>query len=58
MHFVRPILPDGQPVSGEGRAVHIGTNIATAEGRAHDGNGKLVAHATATLAILDPNARA
>lgn len=53
VHFVRPIAPDGEPVSGEGLAVHVGTNVATAEGRAHDSRGRLVAHATATLAILD-----
>ncbi len=52
VHMVRPILPDGELVTGEGRAVHVGTTIATAEGRAHDARGRLVAHATATLAIL------
>ena len=53
VHFVRPILPDGQAVTGEGVAVHVGGSIGTAEGRAYDASGKLVAHATATLAILD-----
>ncbi len=57
VHMVRPILPNGQTVTGEGIAVHVGTTIGTAEGRAHDANGKLVAHATATLAILDVNGR-
>ncbi len=53
VHFVRPILPDGQPVRGEGVAVHVGNTVGTAEARAYDAAGKLVAHATATLAILD-----
>lgn len=58
VHFVRPIVPNGQLVRGEGFAVHVGTTVATAEGRAYDESGKLVAHATATLAILDANGRA
>ena len=57
VHFVRPVSPNGQIVSGEGVSVHVGATIATAEGRAHDADGKLVAHATATLAILDPHRR-
>jgi uncharacterized protein (TIGR00369 family) len=57
VHMVRPIQPDGELVQAEGLAVHVGTTIATAEGRAHDARGRLVAHATATLAILDPNRR-
>lgn len=58
VHFVRPILPGGQLVTGEGVAVHVGNTIGTAEGRAYDASGKLVAHATATLAILDANGKA
>lgn len=53
VHFVRPIVPDGGVVKAEGVAVHVGNTVATAEGRAYDAAGKLVAHATATLAILD-----
>lgn len=53
VHFVRPIVPDGQLVTGEGIAVHVGNTAGTAEGRAYDTAGKLVAHATATLAILE-----
>jgi uncharacterized protein (TIGR00369 family) len=54
VHFVRPLLPNGGIVRAEGNSVHVGTNVATAEGRAHDAQGRLVAHATATLAILEP----
>jgi uncharacterized protein (TIGR00369 family) len=58
VHFVRPIQPNGGKIVGEGLAVHVGKTVATAEGRAHDANGKLVAHATATLAIVAvPGAR-
>lgn len=57
VQFVRPIQPDGRKITGEGLAVHVGTTIATAQGRAYDADGRLVAHATATLAILDPAER-
>ena len=53
VHFVRPIAPDGGIVKAEGVAVHVGKSVATAEGRAYDAGGKLVAHGTATLAILE-----
>lgn len=51
-HFVRPIQPDGEKIVGEGLPVHVGKTVATAEGRAHNASDKLVAHATATLAIV------
>ncbi len=53
VHFIRPIAPDGGKITAEGVAVHVGTTVGTAEGRAYNANGTLVAHATATLAILD-----
>lgn len=57
VHFVRGIQPDGGRVLAEGTAVHVGNTIATAEARAHDARGRLVAHATATLAVLDVSRR-
>lgn len=53
VNYVRPLLPSGEKVLAEGVAVYIGTTIGTAEGRVHDARGKLIAHGTATLAILD-----
>jgi uncharacterized protein (TIGR00369 family) len=53
VHLVRSVLPDGGRVRAEGNAVHVGSRVATAEGRAHDASGRLVAHATATFAVLD-----
>ena len=53
VHYVRPLLPTGEKVTGEGVAVHVGSTIGTAEGRVYDARGKLVAHGTATMAILD-----
>ncbi|WP_276319338.1 hypothetical protein [Streptomyces griseoviridis] len=34
----------------------MGRSTATAEGRVHDENGKLIAHATTTCLILRPQA--
>jgi uncharacterized protein (TIGR00369 family) len=53
VHYVRPILATGEKIVAEGKAVHVGTTIGTAEGRVHNAAGKLIAHGTATLAIID-----
>ena len=53
VHFVRAVKPNGELLRAEGRAVHVGNTVATSEGRAYDEAGRLVAHATATLALLD-----
>ncbi|MEA2406183.1 MAG: hypothetical protein QOE69_302 [Thermoleophilaceae bacterium] len=52
-NLVRPILPDTGEVLAEGRVVHRGRRVATAEGtvkRASDG--KLLAHGTSTCMII------
>jgi uncharacterized protein (TIGR00369 family) len=53
VRFLRPLFPTGEKVVGEGVAVHVGATLGTAEGRVFDANGKLVAHGTAALAIID-----
>ena len=53
VNYVRPLLPTGEKAVAEGVALHLGKTIGTAEGRVHDARGKLIAHGTATLAILD-----
>ncbi|HZZ00519.1 MAG TPA: PaaI family thioesterase [Candidatus Baltobacteraceae bacterium] len=53
VNYVRPLLPTGEKVTGEGFAVHVGTTIGTAEGRVYDARGKIIAHGSATLAILE-----
>jgi uncharacterized protein (TIGR00369 family) len=53
VNFVRPLFPSGEKVVAEGTAVHVGKSTGTAEGRVYDAAGKLIAHATATLAVLD-----
>jgi len=52
-NLVRAITPDGGEVLAEGRVIHRGRRVATAEGtvkRASDG--KLLAHGTSTCMIL------
>lgn len=51
-HLVRAITEDTGEVQAEGRVVHAGSKVATAEGRLTDASGKLLAHATATCLIM------
>lgn len=53
VHYVRPLLPTGEKVLAEGVALHVGTTMGTSEGRVYDARGKLIAHGTATMAILE-----
>jgi uncharacterized protein (TIGR00369 family) len=53
VHFVRPVLPTGEKLTAVGTVVHLGTTLATAEGRVHDERGRLIAHATGSFAIID-----
>ncbi|HTU70210.1 MAG TPA: PaaI family thioesterase [Candidatus Baltobacteraceae bacterium] len=52
VRFVRPATPNGQRLRAEATAVHIGSTMATAEGRVYDAAGKMVAHGTTALAII------
>ena len=57
-NLVRAITPDAGEVLAEGRVVHRGRRVATAEGtvkRASDG--KLLAHGTSTCMILAADGR-
>jgi len=53
VHFVRPLLPTGETVTAEGTAVHVGTTLATSEGRVYDSRGRVIAHGTSSLAVID-----
>ena len=57
VRFVRPLFPTGEKITGEGVAVHVGSTLGTAEGRAFDAKGRLIAHGTASLAIIDAGAQ-
>lgn len=56
--FVRPATATTGRLRAEGRAVHTGTRIATAEGRIVDESGRLIAHAAESCLLLAPPGRA
>ena len=54
--FTRPITSETGRILCEGRIVHRGGRVATAEGRVvAEASGKLLAHGTTTCLILSPN---
>lgn len=52
VNFVRPPLERTGPMRAEGRTIHVGGRIATAEGRLVDASGKLYAHGLVTCMIF------
>ncbi len=48
VNFVRAVAADVGIVSAEGKVIHAGRQIGTAEGRLVDAGGRLLAHATTT----------
>jgi uncharacterized protein (TIGR00369 family) len=56
VNFVRPIGKDTGPVRAEGRIVHRGRTVATAEGTVKDRAGKLYAHASTTCMVFPARA--
>jgi uncharacterized protein (TIGR00369 family) len=52
VNLVRAIKPTTGPLRAEGRVLHRGTTVATAEGRLVGEDGRLYAHATSTCLIL------
>ncbi|MFF0543595.1 PaaI family thioesterase [Nocardia thailandica] len=55
VNFIRSVTLDGSRLTCEATAVHVGRRTATAEGRIHDAAGKLVAHGSTTILVLDNN---
>lgn len=49
--FVRPIFEETGRLRAEGTVVHVGRQIATAEGRVWDGAGRLLAHGSETCMV-------
>jgi uncharacterized protein (TIGR00369 family) len=49
---VRPISADTGVIRCEGTVVHLGSRVATAEGKLTDAAGKLLAHGTTTCLII------
>jgi uncharacterized protein (TIGR00369 family) len=54
LNFVRPLSKDTGTVETEGRIIHRGRTVATAEGTVKDRAGKLYAHASTTCMIFPP----
>jgi uncharacterized protein (TIGR00369 family) len=52
VHLTRPITAATGAIVAEGRVVHRGSRVATADGRLTDGAGRLLAHAIATCLIV------
>ena len=50
--FVRAVMPSSGKLICEGKIIHSGGRIATAEGRVTDAAGKLMAHGSETCLIL------
>lgn len=52
VNLTRAIQAKTGRLSAEGRIVHAGSRVATAEGRLTDGSGKIYAHASTTCIVL------
>jgi uncharacterized protein (TIGR00369 family) len=50
--FVRPVSEKTGKLSCEGKIIHAGGRIATAEGRVRDQSGTLIAHGTETCLVM------
>lgn len=53
VNMVRALTDDVPLVRAEGKVIHVGRQVATAEGRIVGPDGKLFAHATTTCLIFD-----
>jgi uncharacterized protein (TIGR00369 family) len=54
VNYLRPITSATGPVTCEGKIIHLGGRVATAEARLSDATGKLYAHGTTTCILLRP----
>jgi uncharacterized protein (TIGR00369 family) len=52
VRFARPVTPETVSVRAEGRILHLGASVATAEAKVVDVRGTLYAHAASTFAIV------
>jgi uncharacterized protein (TIGR00369 family) len=51
VNYIRSVPVDGVKLVATAKTIHVGRKTATAEGRVHDPQGRLVAHATTTCMI-------
>lgn len=54
VNFLRPVTTSTGQVTCEGRVIHVGGRVATAEAHLRDSTGRLYAHATTTCMIFRP----
>jgi uncharacterized protein (TIGR00369 family) len=52
VNYVRPLLMSTGPVTAEGKIIHVGGRLATADARLTDAAGKLYAHGSTTCMIF------
>jgi uncharacterized protein (TIGR00369 family) len=52
VNFIRPITGQSGTIRSEGRLIHAGGRLATAQGQVIDDTGKLLAHGTGTCMIF------
>ena len=52
VNYLRALTDQVGPVRAEGKAIHVGRQVGTAEGRLYDAAGRLYAHATTTCLIF------
>lgn len=53
VHLCRPITAETGPLIAEGRLIHAGSRVMTAEGFLRDGRDRLLAHGTTTCMVFD-----
>ncbi|MBF6358009.1 PaaI family thioesterase [Nocardia higoensis] len=54
VNFIRSVTMDGSRLTCEATAIHVGRRTATAEARITDAAGKLIAHGSTTIMVLQP----
>jgi uncharacterized protein (TIGR00369 family) len=54
INFTRPLTREVGPIRCEATVIHLGSRVATAEGRVVDKRGKLYAHGTTTCSLVEP----
>jgi uncharacterized protein (TIGR00369 family) len=52
VNYVRAVTSTVGPMRAEGKVVHVGKQLATAEARLHDAKGRLYAHASTTCMVF------
>ena len=52
VNYIRAVTIEAGPLRAEGKVIHMGGQIATADGRLYDAKGKLYAHASTTCLIF------